>query len=234
MKTFVPLLLAAALCLTARAQTPAPAAAPAPDPKLVAIIQEVQKLMASQHPAEALQKLDEAAAIAPNNPLIHNIRGSIYTSPPLRDFAKALESFQAAEKLAPEAFEPKFNMTELLYVQGKYAEAEATFEKLMTKFPKLREDVRHLIQFKIVVCRLKQNKLDEATKGMGAFSFMDDTPAYYFSKAAFGFQKDDKAAAAEWVSKAQRIFKEKENAVYLDTLMEAHWLPSLNVTETKP
>ena len=235
MKTTIQLLLGIALSFSLQGQAPAPAVPQtAPDPKIVAIIPEVQKLMAGSHAAEALLKLDEAVALAPENPLLYNIRGSIYTSPPLQDYVKAKEAFEMAAKLSPAAFEPKFNLTELLYVQGHHADAEAAFAKLMEDFPKLREDVRHLVQFKILVCRLKQNKVAEAEKAMGAFSFMDDTPAYYFSKAAFAFQKEDKPAASEWLTKAQRIFKRKDNAVYLDTLMEAHWLPSLSVSGQKP
>ena len=112
----------------------------------------------------ALQKLDEADAISPGSALIANVRGSIYTAPPLRDYAKARECFEAAEKLLPAAFEPKFNKTELLYVEHKYAEAEAAFAKLLADFLKLREEVRHLIQFKIIVCQLKQGKVAEAKK----------------------------------------------------------------------
>jgi tetratricopeptide (TPR) repeat protein len=159
--------------------------------------------------------------------VVSNVRGSIYTAPPLRDYAKARECFETAEKLVPGAFEPKFNKTELLFVEHKYAEAEAAFAKLLADFLKLREEIRHLIQFKIIVCQLKQGKVAEAKKNSGEFTFMDDTPAYYYSKAAFAFQAPDADEARKWVAKATKIFKRQDNAVYLDTLMESGWLASI-------
>ena len=217
------------------AQTPAPAAAaplsPEVSEKLKAIIKEVQQLHSRQRYTEAMQKLNEADILAPDNAMLANVRGSIYTN--MRDFTKARESFIKAQTLSPAAFEPQFNLTELIYVEQKYPEAEAAFTKLLTDFPKLREEVRHLTRFKIIICQLKQNKADEATKGMAAFTSMDDTPAYFFCKAAAAFQKDDKADAQSWIAKAQKIFKPQLNAVYLDTLMEARWLPSLAVPDEK-
>jgi tetratricopeptide (TPR) repeat protein len=220
--------------LGAQTPDPAPAAPLSPEvsEKLASIIKEVQQLHSRQRYAEAMLKLNEADTIAPNNAMLANVRGSIYTN--MRDFAKAKESFLKAQTLSPVAFEPRFNLTELLYVEQKYPEAEAAFTKLLADFPKLREDVRHLTRFKIIICQLKQNKTEDAIKGTAAFTSMDDTPAYFFCKAAFAFQKDDKADAQSWIAKAQKIFKPQQNAVYLDSLMEARWLQSLAVPDEKP
>ncbi len=192
-----------------------------------ALVDQARKLQQEQNSFEALKKLDEADAISPDSAFLANVRGSIYTAPPLRDYAKARVSFEAAERLKPDAFEPKFNKIELLYVERKYAEAEAAFSKLLADFPKLREEVRHLIQVKIIVSQLKQGKMAEAAKSSAAFTFMDDTPAFYFTNAAFAFQKADTEEARKWLGKAEKIFKPQENAVYVDTFMEAGWLSSI-------
>lgn len=197
------------------------------EPRVKALIEEAHKLQRQQDSYAALKKLDEADAITPGSPVIANVRGSIYTAAPLRDYVKARECFETAEKLAPGAFEPKFNKTELLYVEQKYAEAEAAFGKLLADHLKLREDVRHLIQFKIIVSQLKQGKLADAEKNSREFTFMDDTPAYYYTKAAFEFQKPNLEEGRKWVLKATKIFKKQDNAVYIDSLMEAGWLSSI-------
>lgn len=208
------------------AQTPQPAT-PTIEPRVRALIEEAQKLQQKQDSFGALKKLDEADAISPGNPALANVRGSIYTAPPLRDYAKARECFETAEKLVPTAFEPKFNLNELLFVEHKYAEAEAAFAKLLKDYLKLREEIRHLIQFKIIICQLKQGKAAEAEKNAGEFTFMDDTPAYYYTKAATAFQKQDMDEGRKWALKASKIFKPQDTAVYLDTLMEAGWLASI-------
>lgn len=194
-----------------------------------AILVKVQTLMSQQHYFDALQELDKADALVPDNPVLTNVRGSIYTA--TRDFDKARECFEKSEKLMPGAFEPRFNLAELLYVQEKYAESENAFSNLLKEFTRLREEVRHLTQFKVIVCRLKQNKVVEAEELTKNFTFMDDTPAYYFTKAAFSFQKGDKDEAKAWVNKALRIFKRAQNSPYIDTLMEAHWINSIGVPE---
>lgn len=188
---------------------------------------EVQQLHARQRYTDAMERLREAEALKPENAVVFNARGSIYTG--MRDFDKAREWFKKSEALSPTAFEPKFNLTELDYVQGNYEVAGAGFSKLLADHPKLPLQVRHLTQFKVLVCSLKRDKIVEAEAMMKNFTFMDDTAAYYFAKAAFAYQKDDKALATEWVTKATKIFKPVEIAPYMDSLMEARWLPSLAV-----
>lgn len=225
------LLAAASAALPAQTPSPAPPAGGQStlDPKVIKIIEEARTLQSKQRSFEALAKLDQAEALLPNSALIANIRGSIYTAPPLKDFEKARECFEKAERLMPDAFEPRFNKTELLYVTGKFADAEAGFTRILADYPKLREEVRHLVHFKIIICQLKQGRVADAEKSSGTFTFMDDTPAYYFAKAAFAFQKDDLPTARSWVEKGTRIFKPPQTAVYLDTLMEAGWITNISV-----
>lgn len=227
-------LLSAATVAPGQTEAPQPPAGsavkPSPDDeKFRQIIGEIQQLHARQKFFEALEKLHQAEELRPNDPIVSNVRGSIYTG--MRDFEKAREAFVKAGALNPTAFEPRFNLTELDYVTGSHKEAEAGFTKLLADFPKLQLEVRHLTQFKILVCQLKQDKVADAEKSMKAFTFMDDTAAYYFAKAAFAFHKGDKAEAADWVAKAQKIFKEIQTVPYLDTLMEARWIPSLTVPD---
>jgi tetratricopeptide (TPR) repeat protein len=200
---------------------------PAVPEKFRELIMEVQQLQSQKQYTDALEKLHQAEAILPNSPVIDNARGSIYTA--MRDFDKAQEYFNKVKVQNPDSFEPKFNLTELDYVRGKYAEAEAGFSDLLKQHPKIRQEVRHLVQFKVLVCQLKQDKINEAEATMKAFTFMDDTPAYYFAKASFAFQKNLKQEAQDWLSKAGAIFKLPDNAAYLDSLMEAHWIESIEV-----
>lgn len=202
-------------------------AAPAVPEKFRDLIVESQQLQSQKKYTDALEKIHQAEELQPNSPVIANARGSIYTA--MRDFDKAQAFFTKAKEQNPDSFEPRFNLTELDYVRGKYGDAEVSFTDILKQFPKIRQEVRHLIQFKVLVCQLKQNKIPEAEATMKAFTFMDDTPAYYFAKASFAFQKNLKPEAQEWLAKAGTIFKLQDNAAYLDTLMEGHWLESIEV-----
>ena len=229
-------LLAFALTASASAQSPpstsATSQAVSPETqKFRGIITEITELHAKQRYAEALLRLHDAEELKVDPALVHNIRGSIYTAQ--RDYAKARDSFDQARLLKPEAFEPRFNLAELDYVAGAYKTAEATFIQILKDYPKLPAVRRHLCQFKVVVCQLKQDKVTEAGTTAKSFGFMDDTPAYYFSQAAVAFQKGDKTTALQWVTKAGNIFPRQESVLYLDALMEAHWIESIGVPEGK-
>ena len=64
------------------------------------------------------------------------------------------------------------------------------------------------------------------------FTFMDDTPAYYFSKAVAALQQKDEKTGNAWLTKAQVIFTKADTNAYLDTLMEGHYLDSLSVSKS--
>jgi hypothetical protein len=88
--------------------------------------------------------------------------------------------------------------------------------------------VRHLVIFKLFASKVKQDKFPEAEALLkDSFTFMDDTPAYYYAKAALAFQRKNEPEAQEWLTKAAVIFKPADTAAYVDSLMEARWLPNI-------
>ena len=203
---------------------------PTANPEVQKLLAEAQDLQGRHRYFDALAKLDEAEKLTPKDPNIFNIRGAIYLVPAVRDFDKAQEQFQKANALEPTALAPKFNLSELLFVKHSFAEAEAAFAAVLKEYTKLQMPVRHLVAFKILMSQAEQGKIDEANKTLKAhFTFMDDTPAYYFSKAAIDFvqKKDDQAK--EWIEKATAIFKTGENAPYLDSLMETRHIPNIMI-----
>ena len=199
---------------------------------MVALLSEAQSLQGRKRYVDALAKLEEAEMVDPQRPEIYNIRGAIYLAAPVRDLGKAREQFTQATALKGDEMPPWFNLAEVEFVGGKWPACEKAFGDLLTKFPKLPTSVRHLVLFKMLVAKVKQDKLGEAEQMItDNFTFMDDTPAYYFAQAALEFHKDDKVKGQEWVTKVNQIFKNGENVPYLDTLMEAHWIPSLSVPD---
>ncbi|SKB02895.1 Protein of unknown function [Prosthecobacter debontii] len=193
-------------------------------------LREAQRLQQENHYSEALQKLDELEAAHPDIPDIYNLRGSIFMTPALRDFAEAEKNFAKAEQLRPEAIEPRFNKGELLFVKHEWAQAEAAFQKLLDDYPKLPLQIRHLTLYKRLVCEVKLGKFEAAEKTLkDHFTFMDDTPAYYFSHAAIAFGKTHEGEAKDWLARAEAIFKPAELTAYLDTLMEVRWVPNISL-----
>lgn len=191
---------------------------------------EIQELQQRHRYVDALAKLDELEAESPDLVDIYNMRGSIYLTPALRDFAKATEMFDKAEKMQPGSLPPRFNKAELLFVKHDWAGARAAFQKLLEDFPKLPLQVRHLVLYKRLVCEVKQDQIDAANKTLkDHFTFMDDTPAYYMGHAAIAFQQKKESEAKDWIKRADGIFKTSENSPYMDTLMEARWVPNIGL-----
>lgn len=215
---------------------PAPLSAQSekPEQKIASLLSEAQALQGRKRYVDAFAKLDEAEALAPSHAEVYNIRGAIYMAAPVRDLNKAREQFNKARTLKPEEMPPYFNLAEVEFVDGKWPECEKAFDGMLTRFPKLPTGVRHLITFKKLVAQVKQNKLEEAEKLLAAsFTFMDDTPAYYFGKAAIAFQQKNEKEANDWLAKGQIIFKGDASSAYVDSMMEAHYVDSLAVGKSQ-
>lgn len=201
-------------------------------PELAIHMQELQELQQKNRYVEAIAKLDELDTRYPDNAALCNARGSIYMCPALRDFAKAEAMFNKALELAPKELPPHFNKAELLFVKHEWAAASKAFQQLLQDFPKLPLQIRHLVLFKHLVSEAKQDHVSAAEKILADhFTFMDDTPAYYFSKAALAFQKKDEAGAKDWLMRAGGIFKKPELASYMDTFMEVRWVPNIGLPD---
>jgi len=187
---------------------------------------------------EALQRLSEAEAIVPDLFMVHNLKGAVFTK--MRIFSKARESFKRARELHPKSFHPMFNLAEIEFVEAadnsragnaaaasQFASAQKLFEGLSAG--KTDDATRRLVEFKIVICQLKQGKTAEAEAAAKAFSYIDDEPVYYMSHAAVAFQKGDKVAAQEWIDSANRIYSPQQMSVYMDSFIEVGWVETLSL-----
>ena len=240
--TFASLILAACVALLPLAHVSAQQKTASPSPKQPAFTEEqihkladitarVQRSTAELHYLDALTTIREADEIAPDSALVWNLRGSVYTA--FRDFDKAREAFTKARDSMPQSFEPRFNLAEILYVEQKYAEAEAAFTELQKGFPKMREVPRHLCLFKILVCRLKQDNKAGAEEIMKNFGPTDDTAAYYYAKAVFALHSGKNEEGGSWLSQATHTFTKEQNAIYIDAINEAKWVRPTASTEPK-
>lgn len=206
--------------------------APAQDKnaELAARLAEVRELQGRQRFVDALLKLDEIEAAFPGSSDVHSLRGSIQLAPAIRDFAKAETSFNKAAELAKDQLAPSFNLAELSFVRHDWTEARKRFEALVKEHPKMPMQIRHLAYFKILICQLKTGDAAAAEQTLkDNFTFMDDTPAYYFSKAALAFHKEEKSEAQSWLAKAASLFGDKPSMSYMDSLIEARWVPHIGL-----
>jgi tetratricopeptide (TPR) repeat protein len=224
-------LLFLTLGLTATlAQEASKAAAPAPlSDEVKKLLLEARDLRVQQRYTDALDKLDAAEKLNPNAADIYALRGDIYLAPRRRDFDLALPQFEKAAQLIPDSPLPKFNLAEFYFVKHEFDTALKAFTKLTTDFPKLPMAIRHLVHFKRALCELKLGHRSAADQIIADnFTFMDDTPAYYFCKAAIAFDTGDTDKGNEWIKRGVAVFKAQKCEPYYDGFKELRWVPDLD------
>ncbi len=200
--------------------------------KITALLQDAYGLQTRKRYLDALSKITEAEALDPKNPEVYNLRGSAYLAVQLRDLAQARANFEKARDLSPGAVPPLFNLAEVEFVAGNFDKSEKGFADLVTKFDRLPLSMRHMMQFKVLISQVKQGKKAEAEATMkNNFTFMDDTPAYYFAKALLALDAKNEREGNEWLTKGQIIFKKADTSAYVDSLMESHYIHSIDIPE---
>ncbi len=216
------------------AQAPVAAAPSKFSDEVRKLLTEARDMRIQHRYTDALAKLDAAEKLAPNIADIYALRGDIYLAPRRRDFDLALPQFQKAAELEPQSPLPKFNLAEYYFVKHEFDTALQAFTKLTTDYPKLPMVIRHLVHYKRALCELKLGHRTAADQIIADnFTFMDDTPAYYFSKSALAFESGNVAKANEWVQRGVGVFKGPACEPYYDAFKELRWVPDMDLNAPK-
>ncbi|MFN0074905.1 MAG: tetratricopeptide repeat protein [Prosthecobacter sp.] len=219
---------------SALAQAPAAADRSKISDEVKKLLTEARDMRIQHRYTDALDKLDAAEKLAPTLADIYALRGDIYLAPRRRDFDLALPQFQKAAELEPQSPLPKFNLAEYYFVKHEFDTALQAFTKLTTDYPKLPMVIRHLVHYKRALCELKLGHRTAAEQIIAdSFTFMDDTPAYYFSKSALAFESGNTAKANEWVQRGVAVFKGPACEPYYDAFKELRWVPDMDLNAPK-
>ncbi|HRH96294.1 MAG TPA: tetratricopeptide repeat protein [Prosthecobacter sp.] len=219
---------------SAWAQAPKPAGQPQASDEVKKLLMEARDMRVQQRFTDALEKLEAAQKLAPNLADIYALRGDIYLAPRRRDFTLALPEFQKAAELQPDSPLPKFNLAEYYFVKHEFETALQSFTKLTSDYPKLPMVIRHLVHYKRALCELKLGHRSAAEQIVADnFTFMDDTPAYYFSKSALAFDLGDTNKANEWIKRGVAVFKGPNCEPYYDAFKELRWVPDMDLAVPK-
>lgn len=166
---------------------------------------------------EATGYLDQGMAISPKSAFLLNLRGAIFTKK--KNFDAARENFQAALAVDPQFFPARFNLGELLFLQGNYEEALDYFELLKASY--LRNE---LIQFKLIILFALTDRREDAARTLQRLRFPGETPSWYYSHAAFRALEGDKRDSRRYLRAAREIFPPEQIALYEESMQEAKLL----------
>ncbi len=151
---------------------------------------------------EALAKLDAINSHRPNDPLVLNLIGSVYTKK--GDYVTARSVFDKSLEVEPGFFPSLYNIGELHFLQKNYSEARDHFQAMRS------DDSRHeLLQFKVALCDMLLGEDERAKKIMQAIKYPGDSPAWYYAHAAWENKRGNTSKAREYVRGAKYIFGPK-------------------------
>jgi predicted Zn-dependent protease len=187
--------------------------APLPEESTQAAIETVLADFGEKKNDEALAKLEILQKKLPDDPLILNLIGSVYTRK--KDFLAAETYFRKAVKKSPGFFPALYNIGEILFLEKKYTEAREHFQAMRGT-----DTGNELLQFKVMLCDLGLNETERAKKVMNAIKYPGNSPAWYYAQAAYENQAGNKKKAREYVAGAKYIFGPK-TALFDETLEAA-------------
>ncbi len=193
---------------------------------------KVQNLFNQKRIFDALEKIDELDKIYPNHPAALNIKGACYVE--IRAFDKANAIFSEILRVSPNNTNVLFNLAEVDFVTKNWESAEKRFEKIIPLLPKQNKAMIRLCEFKLLLCKLKLDKKEEALALKNKHDAWDDSPFYYFSRAAIAYDADDKIGAEKELRNARYVWKnDAALAAWQDTLIEFGYIRSFYGGDTE-
>ncbi|MEX1048043.1 MAG: hypothetical protein WED15_00840 [Akkermansiaceae bacterium] len=180
---------------------------------------EATRLFQQKRIFETLEELVKAASIFEDSPELYNLRGSCFVE--MRAFDKALADFRKAASFAKDNPSIDFNIAEVLFVTKQWQQSSDLFEQILKVLPPENIALGRLVEFKILLCKKKLGLDDEVIILAEKYDFLDDSPYYYYSKAALAYEDEDLIKAEEWLAIAGRVFQDPNVlAPWQDTLVE--------------
>jgi len=199
-------------------------------------LNEANRLFQQKRIFETLEQLQKAESIFNESSEIHNLRGSCYVE--MRAFDRAIENFNKALALSQGNPSIRFNIAEVYFVTHEWQKAVDMFQAVLKDLPAQSVALSRLIEFKILLCKKKLGKKDEVLILSEKYDFLDDSPYYYYAKAAMEYEANNLVKAEEWLGIASRIFQDPNIlAPWQDTLVEFGYIKSFyggeGTTETE-
>ena len=149
-----------------------------------------------------------------------DLRGSIYLEQ--GKFDEAAKTFKAAHEADPALFLPRLHQGDVLFLQKKYGEAREVYEQLSRETNILMSNER--LRFGILLTYLAEGDKGRAESALARIKFPTETPAYYFSQAAWAFAKGEERAAKKWMETSHRITGPTSTAWFMQKLHHLGWL----------
>jgi tetratricopeptide (TPR) repeat protein len=165
-------------------------------------------------------KIDEAAADAqlaekldPTNPETANLFGIVASKK--KDYVEAASQFNRALSENPKYYTAKFNLVDVLLLQGDYEQARSSLADLSQIDPK-----SEVVQFKFALSFVLANETDQASAFIDEMEFPGKTPAYYYARAAVWLKKGLDKDANQYSVNAHKYYTDSQCKYFVNILQE--------------
>ena len=140
-------------------------------------------------------------------------------------YDKAEEALRKALDLDPKFWNARFNLAEIPFQQKNWAEARDRFQNLLTtNASELQPEASQLIQYKILLTYLLENKENMVDSILAKFELSPDTSAVHYANAAIALQQNKTKEAKDWMAQAEKNFSPQLNKLFAESLYEVGWL----------
>ena len=172
---------------------------------------------------EALKQLDAIDARQPDLAASKNLRGVILMRQGNYDQAEA--ALTEAARIDPKFWNARFNLAEIPFLKKDWPEARKRFEQLLsTGQSDLAKEASQLIQYKILLTYLMEDKSNMVDSILAKLELSPDTPAVDYVKAAVALQQKNESEAKDWISAAEKNYSPQLNKLFVESLYEIGWL----------
>jgi tetratricopeptide (TPR) repeat protein len=171
---------------------------------------------------EALKQLDAIDARQPDLAESQNLRGVIMMRQGI--YEKAEAALNEALRIDPKFWNARFNLAEIPFLKKDWAQARERFQGLLSNASELQGEATQLIQYKILLTYLLENKENMVDSLLAKFELSPDTPAVHYANAAIALQQNKPDDAKNWMTQAEKNFSPALNRLFAESLYEVGWL----------
>ena len=168
---------------------------------------------------EALKQLDAIDTRQPDLAGSQNLRGVIMMHQGIYDKAEA--ALNEALRIDPKFRNARFNLAEIAFLQKHWAQARERFQGLLSgDASELQGEAAQLLQYKILLTYLFENKESMVDSLLAKLELSPDTPAVHYANAAISLQQKKPQEAKEWIAQAEKNFSPQLNGLFAESLYE--------------
>ena len=206
-------------CLFAAASIPVSRAENPKDmpPDYIKAVQNAMRTFAARDFKTALALVDKADAMYQPTAMTVNIRAAIAIEE--KRFDEGREFCKKALQIDPKFFPALFNLAEIPFMQGKYAEARLAYEKLLDD-----ESSADLIKFRLYLTYLLEKNDEVAKQLLEKIPLLNDSPIYFYGYAAWEFAHGDEKKAQGYLNSAETVFPKSKRGNFMDVFYDIGWL----------